>query len=109
MGNRSGKKKQIPAEPFPTYVDGDGIVRRKSYVVYAEDAHMSLDEQCEHLKKYQFPFENIIFEGGGVKGLAYAGALRVSEIIIISWYHDILSLPHYYMQIPIAVSDITFN
>ena len=25
-----------------------------------------------------FPFENIAFEGGGVKGLAHAGGLRVS-------------------------------
>lgn len=25
----------------------------------------------------QFPFENIVFEGGGVKGMAYLGALKV--------------------------------
>lgn len=25
----------------------------------------------------QFPFENLVFEGGGVKGLGYLGALKV--------------------------------
>lgn len=29
-------------------------------------------------KMYQYPFENIVFEGGGNKGLAYCGAVRVS-------------------------------
>ncbi|XP_071966234.1 uncharacterized protein [Antedon mediterranea] len=28
---------------------------------------------------YQYPFENIVFEGGGNKGIAYAGAIRVLE------------------------------
>ena len=27
---------------------------------------------------HKFPFENIVLEGGGIKGLAYAGALMVS-------------------------------
>ncbi|KAJ8024569.1 Triacylglycerol lipase SDP1 [Holothuria leucospilota] len=30
---------------------------------------------------YQYPFENVVFEGGGVKGLAYAGAIRELENI----------------------------
>ncbi|XP_078681686.1 uncharacterized protein LOC144916430 [Branchiostoma floridae x Branchiostoma belcheri] len=29
--------------------------------------------------KYDFPFENLVMEGGGVKGIAYIGALRVLE------------------------------
>ena len=29
-------------------------------------------------KNYDFPFENLVFEGGGNKGMAYVGALRVS-------------------------------
>ncbi|GFO21424.1 hypothetical protein PoB_004792900 [Plakobranchus ocellatus] len=28
--------------------------------------------------KYEYPFENLVFEGGGNKGLAYCGAVRVS-------------------------------
>ena len=33
----------------------------------------------EHIPfdKYVFPFENVVFEGGGNKGLAYCGAVRV--------------------------------
>ena len=29
---------------------------------------------------YVFPFENLIFEGGGNKGMAYVGALKVLEV-----------------------------
>ena len=29
------------------------------------------------LTKYDFPFKNLVFEGGGNKGLAYCGAVRV--------------------------------
>ena len=32
---------------------------------------------CEELRQYKFPFENIVLEGGGVKGIAYGGALKV--------------------------------
>ncbi|BFZ23956.1 hypothetical protein BsWGS_26995 [Bradybaena similaris] len=31
------------------------------------------------LAKYKYPFENLIFEGGGNKGLAYCGAIRCLE------------------------------
>lgn len=30
-------------------------------------------------KDQSYPFENLIFEGGGNKGLAYCGAVRVRE------------------------------
>jgi hypothetical protein len=29
-------------------------------------------------KDYDFPFENLVFEGGGNKGLAYCGAIQVN-------------------------------
>ena len=29
-------------------------------------------------QKYEYDFENIVFEGGGAKGIVYAGALEVS-------------------------------
>lgn len=31
------------------------------------------------LAEYEFLFENAVFEGGGVKGIAYIGALKVSK------------------------------
>lgn len=34
-------------------------------------------------KLYTYPFENIVFEGGGNKGIAYCGAVRVS----CSWHY----------------------
>lgn len=39
---------------------------------------MLTDEEKEELSGYEFPFENIVFEAGGAKGIAYIGALRVS-------------------------------
>lgn len=36
------------------------------------------DDQDEALLKCAYPFENIILEGGGNKGLAYCGAIRVT-------------------------------
>ena len=29
---------------------------------------------------WEYPFENLVLEGGGNKGIAYAGLLRVSSI-----------------------------
>ena len=40
------------------------------------------------VKKYEFPFENLVFEGGGSKGIAYVGAIKVCCQIInckLSW------------------------
>ena len=34
----------------------------------------------KELKNYEYPFENIVFEGGGAKGLAYIGVLEVSKL-----------------------------
>ncbi|XP_072023650.1 uncharacterized protein [Amphiura filiformis] len=38
-------------------------------------------EEKEEFTNYDFPFENIAFEGGGSKGNAYIGAIRVLEEI----------------------------
>ena len=32
-------------------------------------------------KDFQFPFENLVFEGGGNKGMAYVGALQVGILL----------------------------
>ncbi|XP_072031443.1 uncharacterized protein [Amphiura filiformis] len=39
------------------------------------------DDEKEELSGYEFPFENVVFEAGGAKGIAYIGALRVLEEI----------------------------
>ena len=40
-----------------------------------------------------FPFENIAFEGGGVKGLAHAGGLRVSSALNVALCESIFMNP----------------
>ncbi|XP_078581056.1 uncharacterized protein LOC144864645 [Branchiostoma floridae x Branchiostoma japonicum] len=37
------------------------------------------DPQDRDFGKYDFPFENLVIEGGGARGVAYVGALRVLE------------------------------
>ncbi|XP_019630243.1 PREDICTED: uncharacterized protein LOC109474380 [Branchiostoma belcheri] len=37
------------------------------------------DVDGSHFRKYIFPFENLVLEGGGAKGMAYVGALKVLE------------------------------
>ncbi|XP_066265652.1 uncharacterized protein [Branchiostoma lanceolatum] len=37
------------------------------------------DPEDERFLKYDFPFENLVFEGGGARGVAYVGTLRVLE------------------------------
>lgn len=55
----------------------------------ASDASWYTDNSSVELidhEAFQYPFENVIFEGGGNKGLAYAGAIRVSQhLLIFSW------------------------
>ena len=34
-----------------------------------------------NIKDYDFEFENLVFEGGGNKGLAYCGAIRVKTML----------------------------
>ncbi|XP_035662131.1 uncharacterized protein LOC118406311 [Branchiostoma floridae] len=37
------------------------------------------EEEDDEFLKYDFPFENLVFEGGGARGVAYVGTLRVLE------------------------------
>lgn len=36
------------------------------------------EDRNAHWKSYDYPFENLVFSGGGIKGYAYIGALYVS-------------------------------
>ncbi|KAK3590686.1 hypothetical protein CHS0354_006373 [Potamilus streckersoni] len=36
-------------------------------------------DMLAEIRKYPFPFENLVFEGGGNKGLAFCGAIKVLE------------------------------
>ena len=37
----------------------------------------------EIFRNHEFPFENIVLEGGGIKGLAYGGALMVCRLCYV--------------------------
>ena len=83
MGNGQQKRRQSDAT-FDTgfdHVRGRKMsvinARKMSEVVYGDEHETNLDIECEKLSKYQFPFENIALEGGGVKGLAYSGSVKV--------------------------------
>ncbi len=84
MGNKQGKKQlkatqkeddklmveqQEPAEPEAT----DLVTNNIPLVEIPFD-------------KYSIPIENVVFEGGGNKGLAYCGAVRVSNFLVYSSY-----------------------
>ena len=64
---------------------------RTSMFSLSEDARKSVSESVNKIRAeqdliseipyldYQFPFENIALEGGGVKGIVYCGALEVMK------------------------------
>ena len=75
-----------PDEVFPLLPPAEAERRRslqnlRHVVSQAYDELDTLVVQVD-LTKYVFPFENLVFEGGGNKGLAYCGAVRVSSVHI---------------------------
>lgn len=58
----------------------------------ASQAYDEVDQKVAQvdLNRYAFPFENLIFEGGGNKGLAYCGAVRVSISLSLSTVNSYL-------------------
>ena len=48
---------------------------------FTSDDPLAVD--YEIFMNHNFPFENIVLEGGGIKGLAYTGALMVSIVIYV--------------------------
>ena len=56
---------------------------------------LSEDERDE-LGQFKYPWHNIVFEGGGNKGLAYAGSVRVgyyyTNHYVLSWSNKLNKL-----------------
>ena len=76
MGNIWGKIRGKPSTPSPIPFPEVNFDDLKEIVKYAEKEGNDLTKSDQH----PFPFENIVLEGGGVKGLAYCGAIRVSSV-----------------------------
>lgn len=46
-------------------------------------------------KDHSYPFENLVFEGGGAKGYAYSGAIKVQQYIVNLHCNTILMYQHF--------------
>lgn len=45
-----------------------------------ENNETGKEDKAMNFTKYKYPFENVAFKGGGVKGAAYAGAVQVTLV-----------------------------
>ena len=59
-------------------------------------------------ENYEYPFENVVFEGGGNKGLAYCGAVKVSELNRNKWTREII-LNHGGVKYPGGATRVWFG
>lgn len=74
-----------PDEVFPLLPTDEAERRKgmKKLRTIVSQTYDEIDSKVMSIKidDYQYPFENLAFEGGGNKGLAYCGAIRVLEEI----------------------------
>ena len=61
-----------------------------------------------HYQDYDYPFENLVFEGGGAKGQVYVGCLQVSPLCFQSSLYICCELK-FYAWFPLNVSVIATN
>lgn len=69
------KKKVVKRKPRAKFIRLSKRANFFSIYNHEDKKARSVDPQL-----YQYPFESLVFEGGGNKGLAYCGAVRVSDI-----------------------------
>ncbi len=76
--------KERPKSKFRSLTPGDSIVSTTSLIMaaspYLESKFIDGSRSMEDLfiRSQEYPFENLVFEGGGSKGMAYVGALQVT-------------------------------
>ena len=68
------------------YAAGNSSFQRKGRYDRSPDSYDEVDHKAIEVRPedYDFRFENLVFEGGGMKGLAYCGAVRVSTAHVTS-------------------------
>ena len=90
MGNKQGKGKKQQSGETVALQDpeeaGAGPERQGGAAENGDAGQQRRMTADVPFEKYVFPFENLVFEGGGNKGLAYCGAVRVSR------EHNMLSI-----------------
>ncbi|KAF6026560.1 hypothetical protein EB796_015131 [Bugula neritina] len=97
---KTSKDKRLPTKPPPLFngvVDSSAagrvgengnknrkfspvILQNASSKALIELASTDLAVSVDELSTFTFPFENAVFEGGGVKGIAYVGAVKVRGV-----------------------------
>lgn len=78
QGEGDTETNQIPiADKHVTIKKSHGILSRASGEALAEITATGNGPNFEELVRYDFQFENAVFEGGGVKGISYIGAVKV--------------------------------
>ena len=88
MGTSSSKKvdEREVVRPFAAGSSGFALSEQARAKVSRRAANMeAVNKQIEEIPylEYEYPFENVAFEGGGAKGMVYVGAYRVSNIIYL--------------------------
>ena len=88
MGTSSSKKvdEREVVRPFAAGSSGFALSEQARAKVSRRAANMeAINKQIEEIPylEYEYPFENVAFEGGGAKGMVYVGAYRVSNIIYL--------------------------
>ncbi|KAF6026292.1 hypothetical protein EB796_015397 [Bugula neritina] len=68
---------KLPLADKKVTVDGSRrLLQNASSKALIELASTDLAVSVDELSTFTFPFENAVFEGGGVKGIAYVGAVK---------------------------------
>ena len=62
-----------------------GLWQSKQEEFFGERLLSRIPEIPQEIRDYQFPFENLVLEGGGCKTYSYMGALKVTS----NWIHFI--------------------
>ena len=74
----TGKRNQVTANSIKPFA----IKAKPTTKIVIEAIESKTEEASTEIGNYDF--ENLVFEGGGNKGLAYVGAVMVSRLHLIS-------------------------
>ncbi|XP_069111424.1 uncharacterized protein [Argopecten irradians] len=74
-------KNGVGANGLTDEVDGKANKRKQYHKMPSILSDLEVTAMKVDIRDHEYPFENLVFEGGGNKGLAYCGAVRVLEEI----------------------------
>lgn len=77
MATRERKNSKFQATPGGSIVSATSLIMACSPYLESKFLEGSRSIEDLYMSKHEYPFENLVFEGGGSKGMAYVGALQV--------------------------------